>query len=544
MDQHTPDIETVQETRPSPGPGNGMAVVDVSKREGKGARSKEIYMAYTRDEDKPGGLEVWGWYSYGFCSYFILSVLVPVVFPLLISQVVPDPPGVVKEGFVNSKGLFCRRKEVILYQRLTDRSWDISGSKISALEWTSISWATGLLFAAPVLGLVSFHLDHRQLHSAVAATAIAFGAVFCLPAGFFSTPWIFLPYIAAVVAAQSVAGACHIRHLGLMIRGFTGTIFGERQFSVRRDVSGWLSVYGTVAGCTGSAIFAAFTFHMLREAPDHELTNLWVVSIFSGLIWLVGIFHVFSCSDRTSAMSISAESKSHAFSVFKYHHAVGSLVGVFLSSFTTMCIFSGAVLFLVGQLCLKPPFLLFFWLIYFMFPMFSLPLLQPLQHLIKADSVKMQQLGFILSAITTAAGFFYRNSNWPNKYVLILAAVQGTSTALLHAYSQILLLDCSPPNKEGAFSVWFSWMKAVGTFAGFTVASVHAGKLGASFGTAFLTSMLGVVFLIFANTSDLGGAVAAGHVREYSERGSPVQEVDTEAQSKDMVAVGNYRREI
>lgn len=419
---------------------------------------------------------------------------------------------------------YCR------YQRLTYRSIPANGSKFSPLAWTSICWAIGLLIAAPILGSIPFPLDHGQKQPLVAATAIGIGAIFCLPVGFFRTPWTFLPYIAAIVAAHTIAGACHTRHLGLMVRGFTGSTLRERQFPIRRAVSGWLSIYATVAGCTGSAIIAAFTYHMLRESSsDQEFISLWVVSIFGGLQWLIGMLNVFTGANRTRETNIIASlSKSHAFSIFKYPHAIGSLAGVFLSSFTTMCIFTGGVLFLVGQLCLKPLFLLYFWLIYFIFPMFSLPLLQLLQHLIKADAVKMQLLGFLLSMATTGAGFYFKQEKWAKQFVLFFAAVHGTSTGLLHAFGRVLLLDCSPSGKEGAFSIWFSWVKAFGTFAGFAVASVFPGKISTSFGIAFWTAMLGTVLLIFGNISDFGGALAAGHVRDdHSERGSPVHGVDT-----------------
>lgn len=99
---------------------------------------------------------------------------------------------------------------------------------------------------------------------------------------------------------------------------------------------------------------------------------------------------------------------------------------------------------------------------------------------------------------------------------------------MLHAFGRVLLLDCSPPGREGSFSIWFVWVKAIGTCAGFAVASAFPGNVGGSFGIAFLSVIAGVVILIFGNISNLGGAVAAGQVREEaSEKGSPARSRDT-----------------
>ncbi|KAK7844936.1 hypothetical protein CFP56_010149 [Quercus suber] len=388
-------------------------------------------------------------------------------------------------------------------------------------------------------------LDHGDQQILIAAAATATGAIFCLPAGFFKTVWIFLPYITGIVAALSVATACHTRHLGLMLRRFTSPTHQQQQrrIPIRTAVSGWFSLNATVAGSVGSAIISAFTYYMLREPADQEFISLWIVSIFSGLIWFGGIAHVFTTKNDitypTPTNTAASMSKPHyAFYIFHYPHAIGSLVGVFLSSFTTMSIFIGGLLFLVGQMCLKPVHLLYLWLVYFMFPLFSLPLLQRLQHLLNADAVKMQVLGFLLSTATSGAGFYFKDRNWKISMVLFFAAVQSTSTGLLHAFGRVLLLDCSPPGNEGAFSIWFSWIKAFGTFAGFVVSSSLPGKIGTSFGIAFWTAIAGIVMFIFWNFKDNGGAEAAGagHVRGGSEKGSSVLNgQDTEAETKERV---------
>ncbi|KAH0974609.1 hypothetical protein GBA52_016508 [Prunus armeniaca] len=452
-------------------------------------RARDVYKAYAGVEEKPNKVEVLSWYFYELCSYFILTVLIPIVFPLIISQVANGPLASVEGGF-SDKGFVCKQKEIRLYHSLTKKS---ILSKYSALEWTSISWAIGLALASPLLAFVSIILDHGYNQPVIAAAATAIGAIFCLPAGFFKTLWIFPPYIAAITAAHVISTACHTRNLSLMVRGFTGPTLKKSQFQDRRGISAWLSLYAAAAGSLGAAIMSSFTYHMLRE--EEEFISLWVVSIFSGIKWLCGIFHFFVTKRPCVNPPIS---KSHALSIFQFPHAVGGLVGAFLSSATTMCLFTGG-------------------------------------HFIKANAVKMQLMGFFLSLITSGYGFFFEGSVWKQHHVLLFAAVQSTSAGLLHAFGRVLLMDCSPPGKEGAFSAWFSWTKALGTCAGFAVASAIPGNVSTSFGLSFITAVCGVLVLIFGNISDSGGAKAAGHVRHDSEEGgSPVQGLDAAATAYEM----------
>lgn len=402
-------------------------------------------------------------------------------------------------------------------------------SKFSPLEWTSIAWATGLAIAAPILGFASFHLDgHFPKFITVAATGV--GVFFCLPAGFFKVTAIFIPYIAGIIAASTVATAAHTQHLGLMIRAFTGTSLKRTQFNLRSGVSTRLSLHATAAGCFGAALISAFTYHMIRELNDNErdVMSLWVVSIFSGLIWLVGILHLATAISRTSDDSISFSSRLHPFSIFKYPHGIGGLAGVFLSSFTTMAIFTGGVIFIVGELCIKPLHLLLFWLTYFLFPIVSLTLLQPLLQVIKMNSVKMQIVGFFFSLLSSGFGFYYGNSHWKWGHLVLFGAIQSTATGILHAFGRVLVLDCAPAGKEGAFSIWYAWMRAAGLCVGFTVGSVAPGRIRTSFGAAFVTAIIGIVVLLFGNISDVGGAVAARNVSDDSEiRSSVVAGLDS-----------------
>ncbi|KDO58815.1 hypothetical protein CISIN_1g042578mg, partial [Citrus sinensis] len=240
------------------------------------------------------------------------------------------------------------------------------------MEWTLISWAIGLILASPLFGLISKQLDHGYNPQLIARAATAIGSLF------------------SIVALYIVASASHTRHLGLMVRGYTGPTLKRSQFPTRRGVSGWFSEYATAAGGLGSAIFSAFTYHMLRNKKG-PFVSLWVV-----------------------------------------------LIVIFMSSFSSMCIFTGVIFFLF----------LYFWIIYFIFPSSSMTLLPPLQHVIKADAVRMQLLGFLLPLLTSVTGFYSKEKNWQRHHVLLFAAIQSTSAGFLHAFGRVLLLDCTPHGKE------------------------------------------------------------------------------------------------
>ncbi|KAL0329890.1 UNVERIFIED_CONTAM: hypothetical protein Sradi_4975700 [Sesamum radiatum] len=511
--------EGLEDDTPTPTP-------DVHSVSMKIQRAREVYKAYGGIEDKPTKGEVMVWYLYGLCSYFVHTVLIPIVFPLIISQTVGDPP-VPRQGWLRShKDLQCKENEMRLYEGLVHRAIKLGANNLSPLEWTSISWITGLILSAPILGIVSVLLDYSHYQQLIAGAATGIGALFCLPAGFFRKSWIFPPYIAAIVAANTIVGAAHARHLGLMIRGFTGSTIPKRQFPNRRSFASWLSLYSTAAGCLGAAIMASFTYHMLRHS-DH-FTALWVVSIFSGLKWGLGMIHIFSTNRATASFTDSESNPApmtHIVSIFRYPHAAGSLAGVFLSSFTSMCIFGAGLLYAIGYLCIKTKHILFLWLIYFLIPLVSLPLAHPLQQFMKSDAEKMQLLGFILSSLTSGFGFYYQGSTWGIGHLLLFAAIQGTSTGLLHAFGRVLWLDCSPAGKEGAFSVWFSWARALGACAGFALATAMPGDVGKAFGVSFCAGLVGMIVLIFGNISSFRGAKAAGHVIK-SEKNSPVHGLD------------------
>lgn len=80
------------------------------------SREASSYDEYEEEiGEKPSRFEVWGWYIYEFCSYFVQTILIPVVFPLLISQLQQLPiDGTLQEWDKNHQGMDCAQKEILL----------------------------------------------------------------------------------------------------------------------------------------------------------------------------------------------------------------------------------------------------------------------------------------------------------------------------------------------------------------------------------------------------------------------------------------------
>lgn len=121
----TPDIETVENSRMSPIRAPMENIGDIttatptpdvqSSTVIKIERAEEAYKAYEgHDQEKPARAEVWGWYLYGFCSYFVHEVMIPIVFPLIISQIMSLPPDPVQGWDRSSSWLVCGQKEMKL----------------------------------------------------------------------------------------------------------------------------------------------------------------------------------------------------------------------------------------------------------------------------------------------------------------------------------------------------------------------------------------------------------------------------------------------
>jgi hypothetical protein len=403
------------------------------------------------------------------------------------------------------------------YQRLTKHSIVIDGSRMSPLGWSGLSWAIGILIVAPLLTQTAHHLDRGQYQSLILIAATSFGSFFCLLTGFFKTVWVFLFYILFIAGSIIVAEAVHTRNLGLMIRGLAAHDSGKHLVLRRRAAASQLSLYCTAIGGIGAALMAAFMYHMLRRTD--QLTGLWVVSIFCGLIWFIGICHGLftnrpSSSSPTTAFEPNFFTKlSYSMTLLRYPQAIGSLVAVFLSSFATMCIFTSGTLYAIGGVCIKPVLVLALWILYFLFPLISLPLLHPIQIIIRADAVRMQLLGFIICLFVSGAGFYFKSHRWRAAHIIVIALVQSTANGILYAFGRILLLDASPPGKEGAFSVWYAFVRVTGAMIGFAASSAGPGRAGGSFAAAFLGSFLGIIVLIFGNVSNIGALKAAGHLK-------------------------------
>ncbi|XP_010909418.1 uncharacterized protein [Elaeis guineensis] len=474
---------------------------------------------HAKPQDPPREPGLVGWFVYGLSSYFVHTVLIPILFPLLVIQRAASTSDLPPLPAYTSRGVACSPQEMTLYQRLINHSIKVDGAKFSPLHWTAISWAAGILLTGPILPHVAYYLDQGQYQPIILGGAPAIAAFSCLLTGFFKTTWHFPFHIAIIASASIIGAAAHSCNLGLMIRGLTAHVTAKRRFLRRRAAASWLSLFCTAAGSIGAAIIAVFTYHMLRRSD--KLTSLWVVSIFSGLMLCTGICHAFSNLPAPSS-AISSAKYAHILAIAKYPHAIGSLIAVLLSSFSSMCIFTSGTLYIIGDLCIKPVILLALWMIYFIFPMFSLPILHPVQLIIRADAVSMQLLAFFMSAFTSGLGFYCKDEKWKRVHMILVVLLQSTAVGVLHAFGRVLLLDCSPAGKEGAFSVWLAWVRAAGACAGFAVATAAPGNVGRKFGVAFVANFVGVVVLIFGNVSNLGGVVAAGHVREDEREEGPL----------------------
>ncbi|RLM54902.1 hypothetical protein C2845_PM10G00640 [Panicum miliaceum] len=216
---------------------------------------------------------------------------------------------------------------VARYQRLTRNSIVIDGSRLSPLGWSGLSWAIGILIVAPILTQTAHHLDRGQYQSLILIAATSFGSFFCLLTGFFKTVWVFLFYILFVAGSIIVAEAVHTRNLGLMIRGLAAHDSGKHLVLRRRAAASQLSLYCTAIGGIGAALMAAFMYHMLRRTD--QLTGLWVVSIFSGLIWFIGICHgLFTNRPSSSSPATAFEPNfftklSYSMTLLRYPQAIG-----------------------------------------------------------------------------------------------------------------------------------------------------------------------------------------------------------------------------
>lgn len=80
----------------------------------KTSKSSSRENSYSGIGEEASKYEVWGWYLYEFCSYFVQTVLIPILFPLIIIQLQKLPTDPILEWQQNHQGMVCAEKEVHL----------------------------------------------------------------------------------------------------------------------------------------------------------------------------------------------------------------------------------------------------------------------------------------------------------------------------------------------------------------------------------------------------------------------------------------------
>jgi hypothetical protein len=70
-------------------------------------RRETVPPAYVIPEEPPAMVELVGWYLYSFCSYFITHLLLPVLFPAIVTQVAFPNSDFTPESKYTIKGASC-----------------------------------------------------------------------------------------------------------------------------------------------------------------------------------------------------------------------------------------------------------------------------------------------------------------------------------------------------------------------------------------------------------------------------------------------------
>jgi hypothetical protein len=68
--------------------------------------------AYVIPEEPPAMVELVGWYIYGFCSYFITHLLLPVLFPVIVTQIAYPNSDFTPDTKYTLKGATCSVHEM------------------------------------------------------------------------------------------------------------------------------------------------------------------------------------------------------------------------------------------------------------------------------------------------------------------------------------------------------------------------------------------------------------------------------------------------
>lgn len=98
----------------SVGGGSRRQTPDFHSTAAKLERAKEVYRAYEGHGERPTIVEIVGWCFYELCSLFVLTLLIPVVFPLIISQISGTPTEPPQGWFKSFMGFDCPPREMQL----------------------------------------------------------------------------------------------------------------------------------------------------------------------------------------------------------------------------------------------------------------------------------------------------------------------------------------------------------------------------------------------------------------------------------------------
>lgn len=107
-------VSTPRSATSGGGGGSRRETPDFHSTAAKLERAKEVYRAYEGHGERPTIAEILGWCFYELCSFFVLALLIPVVFPLIISQISGPPTAPPQGWFKSFRGFDCSSREMQL----------------------------------------------------------------------------------------------------------------------------------------------------------------------------------------------------------------------------------------------------------------------------------------------------------------------------------------------------------------------------------------------------------------------------------------------
>ena len=87
----------------------------------------------------------------------------------------------------------------------------------------------------------------------------------------------------------------------------------------------------------------------------------------------------------------------------------------------------------------------------------------------------------------------------------MVRAIQGTSSGLVHTFGRVLVLESATSSEEGAFSVWYSWVRGVGLCGGFMWLQWCQGKSRLLLELFFVVALLELLFCFLERSVTLVG---------------------------------------